>query len=316
MGDRERNQSQYDRERGRYDYRDESTYRGQNQPRASRDWDDYRRSESREFGSSNRDYDERQGMSWRDREDREYPRYSQDESRRYGSYTTGSSYDDPFGASRGYEAEGSSSAYGRGERDRDQSWNYGDRDRDRGSSIYNPQRYGSGLGGSTMRGGYGLGYGETNYGRNWGNTQEGNYRGAQRGREDDSFGQQLRDAGHQIARKVKRAFRGPKGYKRSDERVREDVNDRLAQQDDFDPSDIEVTVSNSEVTLTGTVQSRHEKFLAEEIADDVSGVNDVHNQLRVRRDAATTGTAAETATTNLGTQSGGTEAARNRNARA
>jgi len=310
MGDRERNQSQYDREQGRSGYRDESAYRGQNQLRSPRDWeirDDQRRSEGREYGSSERYSDERQGIAPRYREERDYPRYSQDESSRFGS-----SYGEPFNErSRGYEAEGSYYGYGRNERDRDQSTNYGYAERGRSYSNYNPQRSSSYYGGSTLRGAYGLGYGESSSGRNYGDYPEGNYPRVARERESENFGQQLRDAGQQIVRKVKRVFRGPKGYKRSDERVREDVNDRLAQQDDFDPSEIEVSVSNGEVTLIGSVQSRHEKFLAEEIADDVSGVNDVHNQLRVRRDTQATG-----ATTNVGAQAGATEAARNRNARA
>ena len=120
---------------------------------------------------------------------------------------------------------------------------------------------------------------EANYGeheRAYGREQGGH----------ESFGQQLREAGQQMVRKVKRAFRGPKGYKRSDDRIREDVNDRLSEQDDFDPSEIEVSVANAEVTLTGSVRSRHEKFLAEEIADDVNGVTEVHNQIRVRREEA------------------------------
>jgi osmotically-inducible protein OsmY len=100
--------------------------------------------------------------------------------------------------------------------------------------------------------------------------------------------------------RVKRAFRGPKGYKRTDERIREDVNDRLAQQDEFDPSEIEVRVENGDVTLTGSVRSRHEKFRAEEIADEVSGVNDVHNQLRIgsAQTQQTTGTSTTLSSTN------------------
>lgn len=78
--------------------------------------------------------------------------------------------------------------------------------------------------------------------------------------------------------------RGPKGYKRSDERVLEDVSERLMQHGDIDASDIEVTVENGEVTLTGTVDSRWTKRHAAEIIDDMSGVHDVHNQLRVRKE--------------------------------
>jgi hypothetical protein len=100
---------------------------------------------------------------------------------------------------------------------------------------------------------------------------------------EETLGQQLRHAGHQVVNRVKRVFRGPKGYKRTDERILEDVNERLAHQDQLDPSEIEVRVENGEVTLTGSVESRWDKFAAEEIADDVRGVDEVHNQLRVRR---------------------------------
>ena len=76
--------------------------------------------------------------------------------------------------------------------------------------------------------------------------------------------------------------RGPKGYTRSDERIREDVNDRLTDDGWLDASDIEVQVSSSEVTLTGEVKSREEKRRAEDIADAVSGVKHVQNNLRIK----------------------------------
>jgi osmotically-inducible protein OsmY len=78
--------------------------------------------------------------------------------------------------------------------------------------------------------------------------------------------------------------RGPKGYKRSDERVREDVCDRLGHDWELDASEVEVTVSNGEVTLTGTIGNRDQKFRVEHLADSVSGVVEVHNQLRVKRE--------------------------------
>jgi hypothetical protein len=77
------------------------------------------------------------------------------------------------------------------------------------------------------------------------------------------------------------AGRGPRGYQRSDERIREDINDRLTDDGYVDATDIEVVVNNSLVTLTGRVGSREEKRRAEDIADSVSGVTDVSNQLRV-----------------------------------
>jgi osmotically-inducible protein OsmY len=77
------------------------------------------------------------------------------------------------------------------------------------------------------------------------------------------------------------AGRGPRGYQRSDERIREDINDRLTDDAYVDATDIEVRVTNRMVTLTGRVDSREEKLRAEDIADSVSGVTDVSNQLRV-----------------------------------
>jgi osmotically-inducible protein OsmY len=75
--------------------------------------------------------------------------------------------------------------------------------------------------------------------------------------------------------------RGPKGYRRSDDRIREDVNDRLSE-GYLDATEIEVSVSGGEVVLTGTVNSRTDKRRAEDIAEHVSGVSNVENRLRVR----------------------------------
>ena len=87
------------------------------------------------------------------------------------------------------------------------------------------------------------------------------------------FNDDAREAGHR--------GRGPKNYQRSDERIREDLNDRLTDDPHVDASEIEVSVSNREVTLTGTVHSRFEKRHAEDIAESVSGVAHVQNNLRV-----------------------------------
>ena len=78
--------------------------------------------------------------------------------------------------------------------------------------------------------------------------------------------------------------RGPKGYRRSDERIREDVCERLTQHGVIDAGDVEVEVSGGEVTLRGRVDSRRTKRLAEDVAEAVAGVWDVHNQLRVRQE--------------------------------
>jgi len=75
--------------------------------------------------------------------------------------------------------------------------------------------------------------------------------------------------------------RGPSNYRRSDERIKEDVCERLTYYGQLDASNIEVEVENSEVILKGTVDHRRSKRMAEDIAESVSGVRDIHNQLRV-----------------------------------
>lgn len=81
--------------------------------------------------------------------------------------------------------------------------------------------------------------------------------------------------------------KGPKGYKRTDARIEEDLNDRLSEDNALDASDIEVTVSEGEVTLNGFVGDRFDKRRAEDIADSVSGVTHVQNNLRIRKSDTT-----------------------------
>ena len=75
--------------------------------------------------------------------------------------------------------------------------------------------------------------------------------------------------------------RGPKTYKRSDSRIQEDVNDRLTDDAWLDATHIDVSVQDTEVTLTGTVGSRDDRRHAERLAEHVSGVTHVQNNLRV-----------------------------------
>ena len=56
-----------------------------------------------------------------------------------------------------------------------------------------------------------------------------------------------------------------------------------------------MTVSQGEVTLTGTVETRSAKRRAEDIAEDVSGVKNVENRLRLASSPRTdTGTSSYT----------------------
>jgi osmotically-inducible protein OsmY len=81
------------------------------------------------------------------------------------------------------------------------------------------------------------------------------------------------------------AGRGPKDYQRSDDRVREEICDCMTDDPMLDASEITVQVSNGEVMLSGTVPSRDQKRRAEDVAERISGVKDVTNQLRISREA-------------------------------
>ena len=275
----------YDRDEqyfGQYNRRSESQTGGGYSPRSesSRDWnserygsegrfigDDYRdRSSSgrgRQYQSGRNDY---WGRGWENERDE-----SNRESR-YGSYGRS-------GAERGY-SEGLGQDYS-------QRYNYPTGFRSRESSS---ERYGD-------RG--------RNYDRE--RNDRSNYdRGEERGwldRASDTIASWFGDEDAERRRRMDdrgeyRRGRGPKNYRRSDERIKEDVNDRLSDDYYLDASDVEVTVENMEVTLTGTVGSRNEKRRAEDLAESVSGVTNVENRLRVKqggygdynRSSSTTGT--------------------------
>ncbi len=78
--------------------------------------------------------------------------------------------------------------------------------------------------------------------------------------------------------------RGPRGYKRSDERIREDVCDCLMQDPEVDAADIDVRVQEGTVTLDGTVENRRMKHRAENLCEWINGVQDVTNHLRLKRE--------------------------------
>ena len=76
---------------------------------------------------------------------------------------------------------------------------------------------------------------------------------------------------------------GPKGYQRSDERLREDISDRLMQARYIDSSDVTVGVSGAKVVLEGTVPERRMKHAIEDLVDACPGVQDIDNRIRVKR---------------------------------
>jgi osmotically-inducible protein OsmY len=75
--------------------------------------------------------------------------------------------------------------------------------------------------------------------------------------------------------------RGPKGYLRSDERLRETICERLTDDPRIDASDIEVEVKDQSVTLRGTVDDRRTKYAVEELVDRC-GPSMIQNELRTR----------------------------------
>jgi osmotically-inducible protein OsmY len=81
--------------------------------------------------------------------------------------------------------------------------------------------------------------------------------------------------------------RGPRGYQRSNDRISEDVCDRLTDDHAVDAREIQVTVTDGVVTLTGVVDDRAARRRAEDIADSVSGVRYVMNNIRVRQPGTT-----------------------------
>ncbi|HEX6012017.1 MAG TPA: BON domain-containing protein [Geminicoccaceae bacterium] len=165
--------------------------------------------------------------------------------------------------------------------------------RDRRSEDYG--RWGAGFGvedpGLGSLGFPGGGYAPGGYGREGYSRYAPEERGAYPGPADEASSWS-RDRDALERREPDHRGRGPKGYKRSDQRIQEDVNDRLYDDPYVDASEIDVSVSGGEVTLSGTVDSRNARRRAESLAEQVSGVTHVQNNLRVRQAAAPHGGAA------------------------
>ena len=91
------------------------------------------------------------------------------------------------------------------------------------------------------------------------------------------------DYGYDRYAPTQRPFnRGPKGYQRSDERLKEDISERLMQSEHVDSSDVTVNVIAGKITLEGNVPTRYMKHYIEDLADGCPGVQDIENRIRVR----------------------------------
>lgn len=104
-------------------------------------------------------------------------------------------------------------------------------------------------------------------------------------RDDFDHFEQDYDPSYKDEYEIRRNFYGvgPRGYKRSDLKLKEEAMSILQQDPILDSSDIYLEVSNNVLYLTGLVDSRRDKKRAEVLIEDIFGVEDVQNQLRITR---------------------------------
>jgi BON domain len=218
----------------------------------------------------------------------------------FGAYYGRGSQMEP---SRGYER------YGAEDRQRGREYSserFPGRERFRG---FDRGEYGYGSEGPAgYQAGYGpSGYGQMGYGRQgeYGENEPGRsfYGGAYENAGGPGYGWNWGLQPERGYEAGSHRGRGPKGWQRSDDRIREDINERLTDHPGIDASEIEVQVHNGEVTLSGAVDDRHIKRLAEDIAEGVSGVKDIHNQLHTNRFPEQMGRGSQGHSTGQSTQS-------------
>lgn len=231
-----------------------------------------------------------QSRDWQERgyQDRSYPNSSGYQGSGYRGQGYGSSGYGSSGYGGGYQDSGSrGSGYGSGYESGARSWTRGDMgqgmsqasgaryrsedefDRDNYQNDYPSMRGNAGrpqsnypdsgrYGHEGSRGweSGGSSYGQSGYGQGYGQTYGQNYGQSGRGK-------------------------APKNYKKSDDRIRDDVSERLID-DGYDCSEVEVNCQDGLVTLSGECCDRGMKHGMEHAASDVHGVKDVQNQLRVK----------------------------------
>lgn len=232
--------------------------------------------------------------------------YERDERRDYSREDYGAS--DRGGRQRGGTYGGSFSRTGEeGRGGQGYGWQRDDIGRETsGRSYTGNEGRGFGYGGDQP-----YGYGGSGQGGDRGRQGYGN-RDSDRGffeRAADEVSSWFGDRDAERRREQDYRGRGPKGYKRSDSRVQEDVSDRLADDPYVDASEIEISVSGGEVTLSGTVDSRQARRRAEDIAEQVSGVSYVQNNLRVRTGGGETAAVGSHAGAGLGQETKSAETA-------
>lgn len=250
-------------------------------------------------------YDDDYGRQPEQFQDGEYRQYGDD--RRYGMNNQYSN--DRYDNDRNYRSSQGNFQQGRYNPldDYDQDSRYSDDDysrRDYADSSYRANRNrshsymrGDEMGGPAMTGpyvsGYGTasgsryssgGYGGSYYDRDYDNRGYGSSRHRDNRGFFDRVTDWFSDDDDDRYRDRSHRGRGPKNYKRSNERLLEDACERLTHDHRVNASEINVTAKDNEITLDGTVGSRREKRRAEDCVHDISGVTHVQNNLRVDND--------------------------------
>ncbi|HEY0502245.1 MAG TPA: BON domain-containing protein [Lysobacter sp.] len=232
------------------------------------------------YGAQGSDY-ERQGSGYgRDREygSRYASPYDLHEREQSGAYA------------QGYGAPGR--GYGQGSEEYSNLRGYGTQAHGQGEHSSGSHGYGSGREYRGYEGGeagrragmrhWERGFGE-GYGLSSGYADEQAY----------ASGYGAGEYGDRMPREYGRSYRGmgPRSYTRSDERLLEDVNERLTEDDYLDATEINVRCVNGVITLEGTVAERWMKHRAEDLADASSGVKQVDNRIQVRSQSERMGSA-------------------------
>ena len=141
--------------------------------------------------------------------------------------------------------------------------------------------------------GFQRGYSRTYYNRGWdyhyNYPEEGERSGAPRRQRDYGYGYKGRQERLERGIPYEEIWdlpgpytgKGPKGFQPTDKRIFEQVCERLTQHGNLDASEIEISVQDGVVTLSGTVTNLNERHMAADTAETVAGVAGIRNRLRV-----------------------------------
>lgn len=77
--------------------------------------------------------------------------------------------------------------------------------------------------------------------------------------------------------------KGPRNYKRTDERIMEDIIDQLTREQSVDLTELEIEVKDGEVFLSGRAHDRYIRHKVEDVTDGIPGVKHIENAIRVSR---------------------------------